>query len=160
MLLLLLLNPDLLNLLGKPELPPLQYIAPTIEPPDPKFIVPTKGTFTSGYGLRWGKLHKGIDIAAPIGTPIFAVADGEVISSDWNNGGYGNLIEVKHEGGIITRYAHNKTNKVKKGDKVKQGQLIALMGSTGFSTGPHLHFEIHKEGEAIDPKPLIFKEEN
>jgi murein DD-endopeptidase MepM/ murein hydrolase activator NlpD len=155
MILPLLLNTDLLDLLDKPEPPPIEYTNPTTEVI--KYIEPAKGTFTSGYGKRWGKLHKGIDIAAPVGTPIYAAQDGVVISSGWNSGGYGNLIKIEHPNKEITLYAHNSSNLVKKGDIVTQGQVIATMGSTGFSTGPHLHFEIRNEsGKAIDPYPLIF----
>ncbi|HEY9813003.1 MAG TPA: M23 family metallopeptidase, partial [Candidatus Sericytochromatia bacterium] len=113
---------------------------------------PAKGVFTSGYGRRWGRMHKGIDIAAPIGTPIFASAPGIVIKSGWNSGGYGNLVEIQHFDGSTTRYAHNSRNLVVAGQEVQQGQQIAEMGSTGHSTGPHLHFEIHAYGKgAVNP---------
>ena len=116
------------------------------------YLWPAKGTLTSGYGWRWGRMHKGIDIAAPIGTPIIAAASGEVIFSGWSRGGYGNLVKLKHSDGSVTLYAHNHRNLVRKGQEVKQGQLIAEMGSTGRSTGPHLHFEIRPNGrEAINP---------
>lgn len=129
-------------------------------PEEPKsfkgYIWPAKGVFTSGYGWRWGRMHKGIDIAAPIGTPIFAAADGQVISSGWNSGGYGNLVKIKHFDGSISLYAHNSKILVRNGEWVKQGQQIAKMGSTGFSTGPHLHFEIHPSGKgAVNPVALL-----
>lgn len=119
------------------------------------YIWPAQGTFTSGYGQRWGRMHKGIDIAAPVGTPIFAAAGGEVVSAGWNSGGYGNLVEVRHSDGSLTRYAHNSRIMVRKGQEVKQGQQIASMGSTGFSTGPHLHFEIHPKGKGAT-NPVAF----
>jgi murein DD-endopeptidase MepM/ murein hydrolase activator NlpD len=101
-------------------------------------------------------MHKGIDIAAPIGTPIVAAADGKVISAGWNSGGYGNLVKIKHFDGSITLYAHNSKILVRRGQWVKQGQQIAKMGSTGFSTGPHLHFEIHPKGkQAVNPIALL-----
>lgn len=107
-------------------------------------IWPTSGTLTSGYGWRWGRMHRGIDIAAPTGTPVMASATGTVEFAGWNNGGYGNLVEIRHPDGSLTRYAHNNRLLVRAGQQVAQGQLIAEVGSTGYSTGPHLHFEIHQ----------------
>ncbi|WOD41940.1 peptidoglycan DD-metalloendopeptidase family protein [Nodosilinea sp. E11] len=107
------------------------------------FIWPTQGTFTSGYGWRWGRMHRGIDIAGPVGTPIVASAAGTVVRSGWNSGGYGNLVDIRHPDGSMTRYAHNSRLLVRQGEQVRQGQQIAEMGSTGYSTGPHLHFEVH-----------------
>jgi murein DD-endopeptidase MepM/ murein hydrolase activator NlpD len=133
-----------------PELPPLsspdQYL-PDSPTPFNGYIWPATGTLTSGYGWRWGRMHRGIDIAAPVGTPIMAAASGEVISAGWNSGGYGNLVKLKHPDGSVTLYAHNNKIVVSRGQKVEQGQLIAEMGSTGYSTGPHLHFEIRPNGE-------------
>ena len=106
------------------------------------YIWPAVGTLTSGYGWRWGRMHRGIDIANNVGTPIVAVADGVVASSGWNEGGYGYLVEISHPDGTFTRYAHNSRLLVSKGMNVSQGTPLALMGSTGRSTGPHLHFEI------------------
>jgi murein DD-endopeptidase MepM/ murein hydrolase activator NlpD len=101
-------------------------------------------------------MHQGIDIAAPIGTPIVAAGSGVVQTSEWNSGGYGNLVEILHPNGSITRYAHNHRNLVRVGQKVEAGELIAEMGSTGFSTGPHLHFEIHLPEEgAVNPLALL-----
>jgi murein DD-endopeptidase MepM/ murein hydrolase activator NlpD len=142
-----------------PGLPPLaavdRYLPKTIDesqPPAKGFVWPAKGVFTSGYGPRWGRMHKGIDIAAPTGTPIHAAADGVVESAGWNRGGYGNLVDIRHADGTLTRYAHNSKIIVSKGQRVEQGQRISLMGSTGFSTGPHLHFEIRKGGnQAVNP---------
>lgn len=117
---------------------------------------PAAGTMTSGYGWRWGRMHRGIDIANSVGTPIVAAADGTVISSGWNAVGYGYLVEVSHRNGTITRYAHNSRLLVSKGQEVVQGQPIALMGSTGRSTGPHLHFEIVVPGSgAVNPIALL-----
>jgi murein DD-endopeptidase MepM/ murein hydrolase activator NlpD len=120
------------------------------------FIWPADGVFTSGYGWRWGRIHAGIDIAAPIGTPILAAASGVIEYSQWNDGGYGNMIDIRHADGTITRYAHLNELYVKEGQTVGQGQIIGAMGSTGFSTGPHLHFEIRPNGGSpIDPMAFL-----
>jgi murein DD-endopeptidase MepM/ murein hydrolase activator NlpD len=138
-----------------PKLPSLN--APDMYLPDSPtqfngFIWPAKGVLTSGYGRRWGRMHKGIDIAAPIGTPIFAAAPGVVVSAGWNSGGYGNLVELQHPDGSLTLYAHNHRILVRRGQEVAQGQQISEMGSTGRSTGPHLHFEVHPYGRgAVNP---------
>ncbi|HEY9669507.1 MAG TPA: peptidoglycan DD-metalloendopeptidase family protein, partial [Coleofasciculaceae cyanobacterium] len=138
-----------------PDLPSLS--APDMYSPDSPtqfegYIWPTKGVLTSGYGRRWGRMHKGIDIANAVGTPIVAVAPGVVVSAGWNSGGYGNLVEVQHPDGSITLYAHNNRILVRRGQAVEQGQQISEMGSTGYSTGPHLHFEVHPSGRgAVNP---------
>jgi len=117
-----------------------------------EYAWPARGVLTSGYGWRWGRMHRGIDIAAPTGTPIMAAADGVVEFAGWNSGGFGNLVDVRHPDGSLTRYAHNSRIMVRRGQSVQQGQLIAEMGSTGRSTGPHLHFEIHRRGQgALNP---------
>jgi murein DD-endopeptidase MepM/ murein hydrolase activator NlpD len=116
------------------------------------FSWPASGKLTSRFGRRWGRMHKGIDIAGPVGTPINAAADGTVISAGWNSGGYGNLVEVKHSDGTTTRYGHNSRLSVSVGQTVRQGQQLAEMGSTGHSTGSHLHFEIRPTGgTAVNP---------
>ena len=116
------------------------------------YIWPAKGVLTSGYGWRWGRMHKGIDIAAPVGTPVYAAAPGVIEYARWNSGGYGNLVDIRHADGSLTRYGHNSRILVREGDTVAQGQQIAEMGSTGFSTGPHSHFEIHPPGKgAVNP---------
>ncbi len=109
------------------------------------------GTFTSGFGPRGRRVHKGIDIAADPGTPIKAVADGKVIYSDNKQRGYGNLVIIQHPGDVVTVYAHNRRNLVDEGDTVRQGAVIAELGNTGRSTGPHLHFELRLESKAVDP---------
>jgi murein DD-endopeptidase MepM/ murein hydrolase activator NlpD len=116
------------------------------------YIWPAKGVLTSGFGQRWGRPHRGIDVANAIGTPVYASADGVIEKAGWNNGGYGNLVEVRHLDGSMTRYGHNSKILVQPGQQVRQGQTIALMGSTGFSTGSHTHFEIHPSGKgAVNP---------
>ena len=133
-----------------PALPPL----PGIEDGamgNQTFMWPAKGVFTSGFGWRWGRMHKGIDIANNVGTPIVAARDGLVKFSGWSSG-YGYLVELAHSDGSSTRYAHNSRLLVRKGQIIPQGVKISLMGSTGRSTGPHLHFEIRKRGgSALDP---------
>ena len=147
----------------EPELPPLsspeQYLPDSSTRFD-GYIWPSTGVITSGYGKRWGKMHKGIDIAGPVGTPIIAVAPGEVMTAGWNSGGYGNLVELKHSDGSLTLYAHNSRVLVRRGQQVQQGQLIAEMGSSGYSTGPHLHFEIHPSGRgAVNPIAYLPKQQ-
>ena len=145
--------------IGSPELPrhsksPEQYL-PETQRPFNGYIWPARGTFTSGWGPRWGRMHRGIDVAGPVGTPIVAAADGEVITAGWNSGGYGNWVRIRHPDGSITLYAHNHRNHVRRGQQVRQGQHIADMGSTGFSTGPHVHFEIHRNGRPTDPMAFL-----
>ncbi|MEL6880817.1 MAG: peptidoglycan DD-metalloendopeptidase family protein [Cyanobacteria bacterium J06607_10] len=116
------------------------------------YVWPTRGTVTSGYGYRWGRMHRGVDVAGPVGTPVVAAGMGVVEQAGWNSGGYGNLVEIRHPDGSLTRYAHNNRLNVSTGQTVRQGQQIAEMGSTGYSTGPHLHFEIHISGQgAVNP---------
>jgi murein DD-endopeptidase MepM/ murein hydrolase activator NlpD len=116
------------------------------------YIWPAKGVLTSGYGWRWGKMHRGLDIANSTGTPIYASAPGVVEKAGWNSGGYGNVVDIRHADGSLTRYGHNSRILVQAGQKVEQGQTIAAMGSTGFSTGPHSHFEVHPSGKgAVNP---------
>jgi murein DD-endopeptidase MepM/ murein hydrolase activator NlpD len=116
------------------------------------FIWPARGVLTSGYGQRWGRPHRGIDIAAPIGTPVVAAAPGIIGYSGYNDGGFGYLVEIDHADGTMTRYAHNSRLLVKAGQQVSQGEQISEMGSTGFSTGPHVHFEVHPGGKgAVNP---------
>jgi murein DD-endopeptidase MepM/ murein hydrolase activator NlpD len=117
-----------------------------------RWLWPARGVFTSGYGWRWGRMHKGIDIANSTGTPIIAVQNGRVTFAGWSDGGYGYLVEISHEDGSRSLYAHQSRILVQEGEEVRQGQQIGLMGSTGRSTGPHLHFEIHSPGYgAINP---------
>jgi len=115
----------------------------------------------SGFGMRKDpidstmKMHKGIDIAAPTGTKVYAAGSGKVLKITSSDDGYGNCIVIEHGYGFVTRYAHLSGFKIKEGNEVKKGDLIGLVGSTGRSTGPHLHYEIEKDGERIDPKKYI-----
>ena len=117
--------------------------------------------FTSGYGVRSDPFgggaarHMGIDLAGPVGTPIYATADGMVSESAYNNGGYGNLIKLDHGRGVETRYGHLSAMLVAQGQRVTRGQLIGRMGSTGRSTGSHLHYEVRIEGRAVNPIPFM-----
>jgi murein DD-endopeptidase MepM/ murein hydrolase activator NlpD len=120
------------------------------------WIWPTRGEFSSGYGWRWGRMHKGIDVANNVGTPIMAAASGRVTFAGWHDGGYGYLVEISHADGSTSLYAHNSRILVSVGETVEQGQTISQMGSTGRSTGPHLHFEIHSPGRgAINPLQFL-----
>lgn len=114
------------------------------------FIWPIAGDVTSKFGQRGDSFHDGIDISAPEGTPVRAIEKGEVLYSDQLRG-YGNLIVVRHAGGFVSVYAHNRKNLVQEGQKVTQGESIAEVGQTGRVTAPHLHFEIRRDNVARDP---------
>ena len=113
-------------------------------------IWPCDGVVVSGFGMRWGRMHEGIDIGCAYGTPNRAAASGTVIYSGWL-GGYGNLVVVDHGNGLSTAYAHASTLLVGVGQSVSQGETVSLVGSTGNSSGPHLHFEVRVNGVAVDP---------
>jgi murein DD-endopeptidase MepM/ murein hydrolase activator NlpD len=118
-------------------------------------------TFTSAFGVRDDPFHKGaamhpgIDLAGAYGTPIYATADGTVIRAGWNNGGYGNMVELDHGRGIMTRYGHMSAVLVRAGEHVTRGQQIGRMGSTGRSTGNHLHYEVRIDGHPVNPIPFM-----
>ncbi|HEY0638632.1 MAG TPA: M23 family metallopeptidase [Pseudonocardiaceae bacterium] len=117
----------------------------------PLYALPTVGTFTSGYGARWGTTHWGIDIANRIGTPIVSAADGVVVETGPASG-FGLWVRVQHNDGTITVYGHIDRSLVHKGQQVKAGEQIATMGNRGQSTGPHLHFEVwNPNGAKINP---------
>jgi len=120
------------------------------------FAEPVKGAFrfTSGFGMRWGRMHEGADFASAHGTPIYATADGVVTHAGWQ-GGYGRLIKIKHEFGVETRYAHLSRIRVNVGDKVSRGERIGDMGNSGRSTGTHLHYEVRINGTAKNPMKFI-----
>ena len=123
--------------------------------------VKTNVEFTSGFGVRsdpfhaGAAMHPGIDLAGSYGTPIYATADGTVLRAGWNSGGYGNLVEIDHGRGITTRYGHMSAILVHDGDHVTRGQQIGRMGSTGRSTGNHLHYEVRIDGRAVNPIPFM-----
>jgi murein DD-endopeptidase MepM/ murein hydrolase activator NlpD len=121
----------------------------------PTYIKPLAGGhYTSGFGYRWGRLHKGVDWGCPTGTTVYASCAGTVIQAAYS-GGYGNVVVISHPDGRMTRYAHNSKLLVKVGQYVEQGQSIALSGSTGRSTGPHVHFELYINGSAVNPLNYI-----
>jgi murein DD-endopeptidase MepM/ murein hydrolase activator NlpD len=130
------------------------------------WIRPTTGEVTSGYGSRWGTLHAGVDIAGPRDTPVYAAADGIVMTAactsaycDRDGGldlaGYGNLVELDHGGGVTTRYGHLSAYTVTTGQQLGAGALIGFQGSTGNSTGVHLHLEVRRDGAPVDPIPWL-----
>jgi murein DD-endopeptidase MepM/ murein hydrolase activator NlpD len=123
--------------------------------------VKTNVEFTSGFGVRsdpfraGAAMHPGIDLAGQYGSPIYATADGTVLRAGWNSGGYGNLVEIDHGRGITTRYGHMSAILVSPGQRVTRGQQIGRMGSTGRSTGNHLHYEVRIDGRAVNPIPFM-----
>ncbi len=114
------------------------------------WIWPVSGTITSPFGFRWGRMHEGVDISVPEGTPVRAARAGRVVIAAYT-GGYGNYTCVDHGGGLSSCYAHQSSYAVSPGDSVAQGDVIGYSGNTGSSTGPHLHFEIRVNGTAVDP---------
>ena len=116
-----------------------------------KFIQPYFGTITSRFGARWGRTHTGTDIRGTLGDPIKAADTGIVITAEYQDNGYGNIIIIDHQNGVQTWYAHLDSIGVKAGDAVEKGAVIGRLGSTGYSTGPHLHFEVRENGTPVDP---------
>ena len=125
-----------------------------------RYVWPVHGRITSYFGRRnlgmgTSNFHRGIDVAAPYGTPIVASRSGTVTYAGWSNRGYGNLIRIEHAGHSESWYGHNSKILVTVGQFVNQGEIIGRIGSTGISTGPHLHFEIHEHESAVDPLSLL-----
>jgi murein DD-endopeptidase MepM/ murein hydrolase activator NlpD len=120
------------------------------------FAMPLKTSFryTSGFGRRWGRAHEGIDMAGAMGSPILATADGTVTHAGWESG-YGNMVEIRHEFGLVTRYGHMSKVRVEVGQRVSRGDRIGDMGNTGRSTGTHLHYEVRTGGTAVNPMTFI-----
>jgi murein DD-endopeptidase MepM/ murein hydrolase activator NlpD len=117
-------------------------------------FLPVKGVVTSEFGIRNGRPHKGIDISASVGEPIYAALDGKVAYVGTQRG-YGNVIILEHDNYIMTVYAHNESNLVRLGETVKKGQPIGTLGKTGSTSGPHLHFEYRVRGRAINPRNVL-----
>ena len=115
------------------------------------------GIVSSEFGHRWRRPHEGIDIAADEGEPVYASAAGEVLYANNRMRGYGNVVILRHDAQVTTLYAHNQALKVKLGEKVEQGQVIALLGNTGRSTGPHIHFELRRSQVALNPRGVLPK---
>ena len=121
----------------------------------------SNAAFTSGFGVRSdpfqgrAAMHPGIDLAGVVGTPIYATADGTVLRAGWNSGGYGNLVELDHGKGITTRFGHMSAITVSAGQHITRGQQIGRMGSTGRSTGSHLHYEVRIDGRPVNPIPFM-----
>ncbi len=132
---------------------------PAIQPVDSRKL---RGSI-SGFGYRMHpiykirKMHEGLDFAAPIGTPIYATGDGQIIAMGAERG-YGNRVMINHGYGYVTKYAHMSKFKVRKGQRVKRGDVIGLVGNTGFSTGPHCHYEVYKSGKPINPINFFFND--
>jgi len=126
------------------------YSPPSTSPSSSGFIWPVNGPVTSPFGVRWGRMHTGIDIGVRYGTPIHAAASGNVIYADWMDG-YGNLVFIDHGSGLSTGYAHQSSIAVSNGQTVTQGQVIGYVGCTGHCFGPHLHFEVRVNGAPVDP---------
>ncbi|WP_287928723.1 M23 family metallopeptidase [Brevundimonas sp.] len=151
-------------LAAAPVAPPVKA---QVEAPGPVmrqivFSAPVRGyAINSPYGLRKlaiearARAHKGVDIAAPKGTTVFTAAEGRVVRTGYDAGGYGNFIEVRHPNGLSTVYGHLSRIDVASGDAVTPGQRIGLVGSTGYSTGPHLHFEVRRNGSQVNPTRVV-----
>ena len=147
-----------------PELPPVTAVAtpagPLMRPM--VFEEPVRGfAINSRFGMRrlggepGARMHKGVDIAAPQGTTVYSAAEGEIVRIGHQPEGYGNFIEMRHPNGMTTMYAHLSRIDVASGDRVLAGERIGLVGSTGYSTGPHLHFEVRRGGDQVNPARVV-----
>jgi murein DD-endopeptidase MepM/ murein hydrolase activator NlpD len=141
-------------------------VCPGLTVPDGAWARPSAGILTSGFGPRWGSQHAGIDLAGPRNSPVYAAAAGTVLTAACTSaycdrdgnldlGGYGNLVELDHGAGVTTRYAHLSGYTVTPGQQVAAGALLGFQGSTGNSTGVHLHFEVRLDGAPVDPVPWL-----
>lgn len=153
--------------LAKPSAPPLTAVATPAGPVTRPlaFAEPVRGyAINSVFGMRrlggepGQRMHKGVDIAAPTGTSVFGAAEGRVLRIGYDPAGYGNFIEMRHPNGMTSLYGHLSRVDVASGDAVAPGQRIGLVGSTGYSTGPHLHFEVRRNGAQINPAKVIGRE--
>jgi murein DD-endopeptidase MepM/ murein hydrolase activator NlpD len=148
---------DLLKLSKQaPSRPPVRASrARRLTPAPPEYVRPGVGVLTSAFKWRWGRMHTGIDLAGPYGSPVRAVTAGTIIEADQESG-YGNIVKVRHADGVVTFYAHLSRILVH-GGQVTAGQEIAEEGDTGHSTGPHLHFEVRIDDVPINPVPWLAK---
>ncbi|HVE62569.1 MAG TPA: M23 family metallopeptidase [Mycobacteriales bacterium] len=134
----------------------LTAVSPRKSAPRPaKWTRPSGGPLTSPYGSRWGRIHEGLDFGAPHGSPVRAAFDGVVVYAAYD-GGYGKQIRIRHGNGVVTTYSHL-SRIVVSGGRVAAGETIGKVGSTGSSTGPHLHFEVHIGGSPVNPRPYLAK---
>ncbi|MBX3477893.1 MAG: M23 family metallopeptidase [Brevundimonas sp.] len=149
---------------ARPVAAPVQAVAEAAGPVMRQlaFQAPVKGhDITSAFGLRKlaiearARAHKGVDIAAPMGTGVFVAAEGQVVRTGYDAGGYGRFIEVRHPNGMTTLYGHLSRIDVHSGQAVGEGTRIGLVGSTGYSTGPHLHFEVRRHGAQVNPAKVV-----
>jgi murein DD-endopeptidase MepM/ murein hydrolase activator NlpD len=122
-------------------------------PAAPSWVSPLRAPLVSPYGMRWGRMHEGIDLAAPSGTPVRAIGSGTVLGAGYlgSENGYGIIVLVRHRNGLVSAYAHLSRAAVRAGERVKAGEVIGRVGSTGHSTGPHLHFEIRNGSARLNP---------
>ena len=122
-----------------------------------RWVSPVAGyTLTSGFGFRWGKMHPAQDLACPTGSTVRALSSGTVVFAGWSNEGYGNMVKIRYWDGTVSWMAHNSRLLVSVGDEVSPGQRVAYSGSTGNSTGPHVHLEIHPgDGSAVVPRTWL-----
>ena len=139
---------------GADEAPTTRASIPSREPVDNISLSSNFGTRSDPFNGH-KRLHQGVDIRGPVGTPIYATADGVVEVAEYNNGGYGNLVEINHGNGLQTRYGHLSRLIAQPNEFVRRGQLIGLMGSTGRSTGSHLHYEVRIDARAVNPIPFM-----
>jgi murein DD-endopeptidase MepM/ murein hydrolase activator NlpD len=121
---------------------------------DAALVWPARGRVTSEFGRRSGRMHEGMDIAAPVGTPITAAGDGLVVFAGWK-GGYGRTVDIAHGDGLVTRYAHQSETTVARGNRIRRGERIGRVGTTGASTGPHVHFEVRMDGDEHNPRNTL-----
>jgi murein DD-endopeptidase MepM/ murein hydrolase activator NlpD len=134
---------------GHGSVPPLAV--PSRLVPNNRLQWPADGVVSSGYGIRGERFHAGIDISGERGRPILAAEAGVVMFSGRGLDGYGKVVMLDHGNGLVTLYAHNERNVVRPGERVRRGQVIALMGDTGRASGVHVHFEVHQQGQLVDP---------
>lgn len=141
--------------------PPSGRVSPSEATPPTATVLPVAGEISSPFGMRSdpftgeARFHAGVDVAAPRGTAIHAVADGEVVFSGWRRGGSGRIVEVRHADGLVTSYAHAERTLVRAGQHVVAGEVVATVGSSGRASGPHLHFSASRDGQAVDPTSLL-----